>query len=51
MQIACANSVGASTIPQTEKATFPVSDGQTYYLIVDGALTAKGAFTVKASVL
>jgi cysteine-rich repeat protein len=51
MQLACANSVGASTIPQTEKTTFPVTNGETYYLIVDGALTSKGTFTVKASVL
>lgn len=51
MQVACANSVGASPVPQTEKTTFPVTDGATYYLVVDGALNAKGTFTVKASVL
>ena len=51
MQLACANSIGASPVPQTEKTTFPVVDGTTYYLVVDGALNAKGTFTIKASVL
>ncbi|MEO7091607.1 MAG: DUF4215 domain-containing protein [Polyangiales bacterium] len=46
VELDCANDVGTSTLPQTETVSIPVTDGQTYYLVVDGALAYKGTFTV-----
>jgi cysteine-rich repeat protein len=55
-QLACAAAVGASTVPQTETVSFGVTDGQTYYVVVDGAgstdsVKYRGTFTLKATVM
>jgi len=55
-QVGCAAAFGASTIPQTETVTLSVADGQTYYLVVDGAGSSdtakyRGTFTVKATLM
>lgn len=49
--LACGNSVGASTLPQTETISFPVTDGVTYHLFVDGVLNGSGTFSIKATLL
>lgn len=42
-QLACVN---AKTGAGLEDLSFPVSDGKTYYLFVDGVASAKGTFTL-----
>lgn len=56
VQVGCAAALGASTIPQTETVTFSVADGQTYYVVVDGAGSSdtakyRGTFTLRATVM
>jgi len=53
-QIACSAAVAGSTIPQTETVSFSAVDGQTYYLVVDGAGSTdsakyRGTYTVRAT--
>jgi len=49
-EIKCANAVGG-TAGGIETMSFPVTDGSTYYVFVDGALTYKGTFTLTLSYL
>lgn len=44
-QLACINAVTTSG-PGIENLSFPVTDGKTYYLVVDGSSGAKGSFTL-----
>ncbi|AKV00967.1 Multiple EGF-like-domain protein 3 precursor [Labilithrix luteola] len=47
LQLACAN---ASSGTEGETLTFPVEDGKTYTVFVDGVLTAEGTFTIGFSI-
>lgn len=46
-QLACAN---ASSGTEGETLTFPVEDGHTYTVVVDGVLTDEGTFTIGFSI-
>lgn len=53
--LACGNNLGLTPIPQVETISFPVTDGTTYYLFVDGAGAVStawsGTFTIRATLL